>query len=1095
MSSRCFSVRALLSAMTAIGCIAASPAFAQLPQIRLDAIGPVGAKAGSELDVVVKAGTDLDELDTLIFSHAGIKATPKMQDVAGKQQPVTNTFVVSVAADVPPGNYEVNASGLYGVSNPRTFVVSNKEEIAEKESNNDAATAQEIPLGVVVNGQSGVADYDFYKFTGKAGQRVIVSIQARRIDSQMDAIIECYDANGRRLGYGSQNVRQDPMVDVTLPADGEYIVKVFDAEFKGGNNHFYRLTAQVGPYIDFILPPAGQPGTTGSFTVYGRNLPGGQPSDMTIQGHKLQKLNVQIALPADGSKLNSRDYLSPPEFSVDGFSYSVKSDVATSNPYLIHFASAPVTLEQEPNDESAKAQKITIPSEYAGQFQSPGDVDYVEFEAKAGAVYYIEAFGERHASFADPYLILEQITKKADGTETVKRLTALDDDATNIGGTTFNSQTDDPVYQFKVPADGIYRVSARDRFFESRGDASLVYRIAIQEESPDFRLVAVPSSPGAANAPAVAGILMLRRGDNVSLDVYAFRKDGYNGAIDVWAENLPNGVKVSACSIGPGQATAPLVFTAAEDCKIGYQQIKILGKAKIENPAKARELTQVTAAVKPAADAIAKLQDTATKAKAPADKARTDLKAAQDALAKKTDDAGLKAKVAAAQKAADTAIANEKKANDALTAGKKKLADANAAVKRVQDELNASAKDVTREARAATIAWNGSTTAPSVIRTTDAIGLSVIKEEAPFQISNNVGRVIAYQSRQILVPIKATKRVKIDKDITLAFTGVPKNSQLQVANDKITKDETEKVLRIFVANNAPESVYTIYLTAACQISYIKNPERLERAKKELELATKAVTETAAAAKKSTADKAAATKQAADDANKAKLAQTARDTAAKAVATAEAAAKSAKDDKAKADAAANLNKAKAALAAADKTLADAQAAAKASADAKTKSEADSKTADDKSKAATAAKVAADKEVKDATAVAKPANKNFTPVSDSIVIEVRKAPVQLTAAVPGGGALKRGSKIEVKVTVKRVNGFTGPVTLSLPLPPGVKGLSAPAVTIPADKSDGVFVINAAGDATEGQLKNMVIQGMSNFDGEQAAVDVVVALKVAK
>ena len=53
--------------VAAISCLSVSDVIGQLPQIRLDAIAPVGAKVGTELDVAVKAGADLDELNALLF--------------------------------------------------------------------------------------------------------------------------------------------------------------------------------------------------------------------------------------------------------------------------------------------------------------------------------------------------------------------------------------------------------------------------------------------------------------------------------------------------------------------------------------------------------------------------------------------------------------------------------------------------------------------------------------------------------------------------------------------------------------------------------------------------------------------------------------------------------------------------------------------------------------------------------------------------------------------------------------------------------------------------------------------------------------------
>jgi hypothetical protein len=150
------------------------------------------------------------------------------------------------------------------------------------------------------------------------------------------------------------------------------------------------------------------------------------------------------------------------------------------------------------------------------------------------------------------------------------------------------------------------------------------------------------------------------------------------------------------------------------------------------------------------------------------------------------------------------------------------------------------------------------------------------------------------------------------------------------------------------------------------------------------------------------------------------------------------------------------------------------------------------ADAKVKAETAAKAATDKEHKDATAYSKASNINVFAPSNPIVIQVRKAAFSLT--VSGGGNLKRGEQADVKVTVKRENTYDGPVTVTLATPPGTVGLSATPVTIPADQTEAVLKVSAAGDATEGDIANLVVRGSADWDGPISA-DQTVALKVVK
>src|SRR3954463_6342198 len=101
---------------------AAAPALAQQPQPglpvpRLDTIFPMGAKAGTTVADLGLTGANLDDAETLIFNHPGIKAEivppppePKPDPKAPKKAPppppkkggtpAPNKFKVTVAADV-----------------------------------------------------------------------------------------------------------------------------------------------------------------------------------------------------------------------------------------------------------------------------------------------------------------------------------------------------------------------------------------------------------------------------------------------------------------------------------------------------------------------------------------------------------------------------------------------------------------------------------------------------------------------------------------------------------------------------------------------------------------------------------------------------------------------------------------------------------------------------------------------------------------------------------------------------------------------------------------------------------------------------------
>ena len=156
------------------GMLAANIAAAQLPVAQLFALSPPGGQKGTTIDVTLTSGTDLDGAKTLYFSHPGITAVqkmgpPKLPQLAA--EPLVNQFTVTIAADVPPGVYDVRSIGTFGVSNPRSFVVGALPEVKEQGGNNTREKPQSIELNNVISGTADGNNSDWYKFAAKSGQR------------------------------------------------------------------------------------------------------------------------------------------------------------------------------------------------------------------------------------------------------------------------------------------------------------------------------------------------------------------------------------------------------------------------------------------------------------------------------------------------------------------------------------------------------------------------------------------------------------------------------------------------------------------------------------------------------------------------------------------------------------------------------------------------------------------------------------------------------------------------------------------------------------------------------------------------------------
>ena len=67
-------------------------------------------------------------------------------------------------------------------------------------------TAQPVTLPVIVNGRiDRPGDWDVFRFEGRAGQRIVAEVRARRLDSPLDSVLKLTDAAGKRLAFNDDH--------------------------------------------------------------------------------------------------------------------------------------------------------------------------------------------------------------------------------------------------------------------------------------------------------------------------------------------------------------------------------------------------------------------------------------------------------------------------------------------------------------------------------------------------------------------------------------------------------------------------------------------------------------------------------------------------------------------------------------------------------------------------------------------------------------------------------------------------------------------------------------------------------------------------
>jgi hypothetical protein len=554
-----------------------------LPTPRIQHVFPPGAKAGpapvvKHLGLEIKldaeltvTGTDLEEPENLLFSHPGIQARfidpgspppgPKAKEKKDgpKAGSGPHRYRVSVDANVPPGTYDVRFVGKWGVSNPRAFVVSHRNEANEKEPNNDVPEAQRIAIGTTINGViSSPTDVDYSLFSGKKGQRVLISCVSYAIDGRASPLIEVYGSTGRKIAYNRGYRDNDALADLFLPADGDYLVRISQFAYQGGGpDSFYRLTVTTGPWIDAVFPPAIEPGKSTSVILYGRNLPNSQPAeDFTVDGRPLEKLTVTITPPTDAvGKLRLKERIDPSTALQDGFEYVFKGPNGSSNAVPIYLTRDKLIVKKSAESSLTAPEAIDAPCEVAGFVTQRGAADWYAFDAKKGDQYLVEVIGERGGTSADFFLSVR------DGKDPKRDLSGeLDDDNDSLHPVGFFTRTSDPpAYKFTAPDTGKYLVVVGCRESGVLHGPRTAYRLRISPAKPDFRAVAMPYSRYYQSGSSAW------RGGTQAYDVFIHRVDGYTGAISISAAGLPTGVTAQPLTIGPAARWGVLVLTVAQD--------------------------------------------------------------------------------------------------------------------------------------------------------------------------------------------------------------------------------------------------------------------------------------------------------------------------------------------------------------------------------------------------------------------------------------------------------------------------------------------------------------------------------------------------
>jgi len=549
----------------------ATESCAQLPTSTLHWVFPAGGQAGTTNFIRV-AGADLDEPAGLLFSHPGVVGAP----VPGKP----GEFTVRIPEGSAPGLHELRVVGRFGASNPRPFAIGAASEIAIPPTNSLPENAVALPFDAVVNHRVQANALAWFQFSAKAGDRVFVRISAQELDSRLVPEL-------RILGTGNSEiavVRRREFLEFTAAADGIYRLRINDQTYRGGDDFHFRLSLTRTPQVDFALPLVTKAGPTNLLHLFGRALPGGKVLRMvTPDGGQMERLDLSLGTePLRLAETGMTRLRRPAAASLLG---DVGLFLGTTNspwlPALMLSASVHPTVLISPGEFPV----VALPVAATGLFAPGAAPTGLRFEAKKGEVFWIETFSDRLGWPTDPLAIVqrERTTKGPQGEALFADVLEVSDTDANLGDREFNTACRDAAARIEAPETGTYRVVLRDLFNSTPGRPQYPWRLSVRPESPDFRLAALALPPPKANNDdrrLHVSVPVLRRCQTLPLRVFVFRRDGFNGDVELTATNLPTGVTAAVTRVVAGQNSGVILLTAGESAT-GAASATLLGRAQL----------------------------------------------------------------------------------------------------------------------------------------------------------------------------------------------------------------------------------------------------------------------------------------------------------------------------------------------------------------------------------------------------------------------------------------------------------------------------------------------------------------------------------
>jgi hypothetical protein len=466
---------------------------------------------------------------------------------------------LEVAADCPPGEHPFRVLTAAGLSSMGTVYVSPFPVLDEGEAKpgaNDApGTALRVEPNTTVygnlhNGAGG--DVDCFRVAGKAGGRLSVEVDMVKMGDDLqwnpvpegyDSVVTILDPAGKRIAMNDDSAlnRQDPLVSLALPADGDYTIVLRRSMFVP---HTREYAIHIGGYFRPLA-------------AYPAGGPAGAALAVQLLGDPLGSVPQTVAVPKDAGT----------------FPLSGEAPL----PLILRSSPFPNVLE-EPG--AAETKVPATPVALNGILSKPDETDRFRLTVKKGAALQVRVWAGGLGLPVDPVIRLRPVIA-ADAAGVVGEPEVTADDATLADRDIFGAQGDfpelfDPSVIWTPKQDGDYVLEIADS--RGAGGPTSVYRVEI---APPVNTLHVGLQPTGyqPERPRTTSLSLPQGGRwNVRLMLYAGQGSTIKGPFDLDVEGLPAGVKLVSPRVPTMQSVWPLAFVTEASAPLAASFIRVTGR-------------------------------------------------------------------------------------------------------------------------------------------------------------------------------------------------------------------------------------------------------------------------------------------------------------------------------------------------------------------------------------------------------------------------------------------------------------------------------------------------------------------------------------